>query len=205
MNYSVAHSVALERFQKGSIEEMIHFSGYEADEQGINIDFMGQKFSLEHPGGVFKAKPGAREELPLFVQILILHYLSGNTRQAEGGKLVSYKELPGGEVYNEPFINRSIRPLVHSFGQTPEKMLKAAQHIGGKKNTLGDVSVTINVFPKVPVTLVLWKGDEEFPPAGTILFDESISQILHIEDCAVLASAVVSCLKVLAKELQELE
>ena len=205
MNYSIAHNVALERFKKCSWEEMVRFSGYMADEQGIKVEFMGQKFYLEHPEGTFKATPGEKEELPLFVQILILHYLLGSTCEAEEGKLVSYKELPGGELYYEPFINRSIRPLVHSFGQAPEKLLKAAQHIGGEKNTLGDVSVTIRVFPKVPVTLVLWKGDEEFPPAGTILFDESISQILHIEDCAVLAGVVVSRLKMLIKELQDSE
>jgi len=43
----------------------------------------------------------------------------------------------------------------------------------------------------VPVALILWKGDDEFPPEGTILFDRNISHILSAEDIAWLAGMII--------------
>jgi hypothetical protein len=37
----------------------------------------------------------------------------------------------------------------------------------------------------------LWKGDEEFPPEGNILFDRSIIGVLSAEDVAWLSGMVV--------------
>lgn len=56
---------------------------------------------------------------------------------------------------------------------------------------MGDASVLIWAFPRVPIGLVLWKGDEEFPPAGNILFDSSIPAYLPVEDIVVLTETVV--------------
>jgi hypothetical protein len=43
----------------------------------------------------------------------------------------------------------------------------------------------------VSLGLVLWKGDEEFPPEGNILFDSSITGYLPVEDIVILAETVV--------------
>ena len=53
------------------------------------------------------------------------------------------------------------------------------------------MAVTIQVFPSVPVTFVLWRGDDEFSPSGSVLFDSTISQYLPTEDVAVLAGMLV--------------
>jgi len=58
--------------------------------------------------------------------------------------------------------------------------------------SMGDVSVTIQAFPKVPITFIIWRGDEEFPPNGTILFDSSIKDnLLSAEDISELVSMIV--------------
>jgi hypothetical protein len=56
---------------------------------------------------------------------------------------------------------------------------------------IGDFSVKLNAMPLVPVALILWKGDEDFPAEGNILFDRNISMILSSEDIAWLAGMVV--------------
>ncbi|GAI34732.1 unnamed protein product, partial [marine sediment metagenome] len=39
-------------------------------------------------------------------------------------------------------------------------------------------------------TLVLWRGDEEFPPSGSIMFDATISDYLSAEDITVLCQTI---------------
>ena len=69
--------------------------------------------------------------------------------------------------------------------------LKAGKKLGGKKMEMGDSSITFHPFPKIPITLILWKGDEEFSPQGTILFDSSIKNFLGGEDIAFLTDTTV--------------
>lgn len=198
MNYTAAHNTALEKFRSGVPEEMAQASGYPLKDNLFEINFLGQAFTVKYPTGRFDPEPNLEGELPIFAQILVLHYLSSKSMAQNEGKLISYKEIPGGSIYIQPFTNRAIRPLVKLFGDNPQRLLEVAARVGGKAISHGDASVTIDVFPRIPVTLVLWAGDDEFPASGNILFDASAAQILPAEDYAVLAGFVVATLKRLA-------
>jgi hypothetical protein len=198
MNYTAAHEVALKKFRACPLEDISRCSGYSIAENSILVDFIGGRYKVEYPDGNFKPVVGSDSELPIFAQILVLHYLANLTDSTDVGTLISYKELPGGSIYINPFTHRAIDPLVRIFGAKPESLLEAAAHLGGKPNGLGDVGVTIRVFPRIPVTLVLWRADDEFPASGNILFDASAPLILPTEDFAVLASLVVGALKKLS-------
>ena len=190
VNYTAAHEVALEKFRACSLEEMARCSGYLLEGDTLLVDFIDGHYKVDYPSGKFLSVSTSDEELPIITQILILHYLVNLSESLETGRLISYKELPGGSIYIQPFTHRAIDPLVQSFGANPERLLEVATSIGGQPNGLGDVGITFRVFPRVPVTLILWGADDEFPASGNILFDSSAPSILPTEDYAVLASAV---------------
>lgn len=130
-------------------------------------------------------KPSIRDK------ILMLHYFTLARGTPLTNKIITYKELPGGDVYFPTFSKRTIKPLLSNFGEEPERLLKAAESLGGHKEDYGDVAITIDVFSCVPITLVLWRGDDEFPPAGNFLFDNTISNYLTSEDITVLCETLV--------------
>jgi hypothetical protein len=130
-------------------------------------------------------------EASLRDRILILHYFIGAKGTPFTGKSITYKQLQGGVYYFPAFSQRAIAPLVKSFGRRPELLRKAAAKLGGRETDCGDVSVTINAFTRVPITLVLWKGDEEVAPNGNILFDANISDYLCTEDVVVLTETII--------------
>jgi len=103
---------------------------------------------------------------------------------------MAFRELPEGANYFPTFSKRAIKPLVDYFGKDPEQLIDIAQKLGGHKANYGDVAVTINAFSYVPITLVLWRGDEEFAPAGSVLFDSTISDYLSTEDINVLCETI---------------
>lgn len=195
MNYTAAHEVALEKFRKATLEEISEYSGYPIDGNIIKVEFLGQRFDVEYPSGQFYPETTHNGEVSIPTQILILHYLVNRSPAVHTGQLISYKELPGGSIYIQPFTNRAINPLVKTFGAQTESLMKAANALGGEAVSLGDVAVVLNVFPKIPVTLVIWEADDEFPASGNILFDRSAGSILPSEDYAVLASLVVFTLR----------
>jgi hypothetical protein len=81
--------------------------------------------------------------------------------------------------------------LLSTFGRDLGLYLEVAARLGGEPQELGDAAARFLAFPLVPVTHVLWRGDEEFPPEANILFDETIAQHLPTEDIAALAGASV--------------
>ena len=201
INYSAAHEVALKKFRACTLEDIARCSGYPIDGNALALDFLGVHYKVDYPSGNFETVPISEGELPIFTQILILHYLANPTEVKDTGTLISYKELPGGSIYIQPFTHRAIDPLVRTFGANPDSLLEVATRLGGHSNGLGDIGVTYKVFPRIPVTLILWRADDEFPASGNILFDASAPEILPTEDYAVLASSVVFAFKRLSANL----
>lgn len=118
------------------------------------------------------------------LRVSLAHYAAAEPVERTG-KLIKFRDLPGGCAYEKAFTERVIQPVATIFGDKPEALAKAARLLGGVALTYGDASVEIP-FLKVPIVYILWKTDE-FPASASTLFDESASRILPTEDLAVLA------------------
>jgi len=185
---------ALEEFAQRSPEELSRKTGTQFDGKKFGCHFLNRDVTISHPAGeVLEAANG--QPLGLIDRILILHYMLHAVGSPLAGKLISYKELPGGSIYIDPFTNRCIRPLAAIFGKDLTAFRQAAVACGGTEQTYGHASFTFTALPQVPVILVLWEGDEEFPASANILFDQTAGDYLPTEDYAFLCGMVIGMLK----------
>ncbi|MCL5982289.1 MAG: DUF3786 domain-containing protein [Firmicutes bacterium] len=187
--------VARRKFSGAAAESMAANSGsrFIREESSFVVPLLGQNYLVSYPEGLV-TRQGTGEEAPLATAILLLHYLSWSTGVPLSGSWISYKELQGGAVYIDPFSNRAVLPFVKNFGGRPREFARAAQLLGGEKTSHGHLSYRIPSLPRVPLLYILWEGDEEFPPSGTILFDRHANEYLHTEDYAVLAGMTAGAL-----------
>ena len=192
--YELAYKLAGEQLANmDNIEQQCLKSGaqyYIIDSKRVIItEYLNQSYLISLPD-IEVSLMDSEEAIPLRDKILIVHYLS----QAKGipltNKIISYKELPEGSNYFPTFSKRAIKPILDHFGKEPERLVDVATKLGGYEVDYGDVAVTINAFPRVPITFVLWKGDEEFPADVNILFDSTIPDYLSTEDINVLCEAI---------------
>lgn len=145
----------------------------------------------------FRVDPGSRtvaqtsgQPAKDFVSILLLHYLEKRLLGLPPltGRWISFKEMESGEQYYPAFRKRSIDLLVKKYARDVEAVFQALdRNAAVGKAGQGDAGVIVEAFPGVPLQVILWKGDDEFPAEATILFDESIRGIFCTEDVAVLA------------------
>ena len=156
----------------------------------IVLGYLNQSYRITIPDCKILLEESSTEA-PLRDKILILHYFTGAKGTPATARLIAYKQLPGGVSYFSAFSQRAIAPLVKHFGRSPELLVKAVIELGGYEADHGDVSVTVEAFPRVPITLVLWRGDEEVAPNGNILFDANISDYLSTEDVTVLCETII--------------
>ncbi|MFZ0447918.1 MAG: DUF3786 domain-containing protein [Desulfatiglandaceae bacterium] len=155
------------------------------------LPFLNRDIAISWPELEFSFK-STGEEVPIQQQVLIFHYLNGAKGAKVKGEWVAYQEVPDGKFYLDAFLRRAKIPLVNAFGKQPEKLLPVTREVyGARPLDHGDHSVVVQALPRVPVALILWEGDDEFPPEGNLLFDRSISKILSAEDIAWLAGMII--------------
>ncbi|MDI6855094.1 MAG: DUF3786 domain-containing protein [Deltaproteobacteria bacterium] len=169
---------------------------------GLIVPYFGQPRRVAWPEITVTPADG-EGEVPLTEQILILHYLERATGEPLSGINIDFRAVPEGSFYWSAFVSRAKKPLLEMFGRDPDFYLKVATAMGGIPVTLGDVSVQFQAFPLVPITHVLWRGDDEFDPDASILFDETISGHLSTEDIAALAGASVYRLMAAARQMRK--
>ena len=193
-SYNLAYKLACEQFVRvDDVEQQCLRSGARylvVDSQKVIIvEYLNQSYQVTFPDIDISLMDG-EDEVPIKDKILILHYLTLARGVPISNKLITFKELPEGANYFPTFSKRSIEPLTAHFSQQPHRLIEAAARLGGHEVDYGDVAVTINGFHRVPVTIVLWQGDEEFSPRGNILFDATISDYLSTYDITVLCENI---------------
>ncbi len=194
MGYELAYKLACEQLSKiDDIDQLCLRSGARSQiigpQKAIILEYLNESYQIVFPD-IDISQVGREEKVPIRDKILILHYLTLAKGTTPTNKLISYKELPEGVNYFPTFFLRAIKPLLDHFGKEPRFLMITAEKLGGNKAEYGDVAVTINAFSHVPITLVLWRGDEEFAPEGSILFDSNISDYLSTEDINVLCETI---------------
>ncbi len=190
-SFDLSYKLAREQLVRiNDMEEQCRKSGarYLAPNEVV-LDYLSQPYHILLPDAKIVSE-GEGVEVPLKDKILILHYFTSAKGTPASGILITYKQVPGGVSYFSAFYKRTIMPLVKHFGTKPELLKVISAKFGGYETDRGDESVTVNAFPHVPITLVLWKGDDEVAPNGTILFDANVSDYLSTEDVAVLSETI---------------
>lgn len=122
------------------------------------------------------------------VQILVLRYLACDFSLKISGKLISYRELPGGSFYMGPFRGRTVVPLVKRIGNDVQELRRRMERFSWRDIGTGDFGAALHLLGALEMVLIYRAGDEEFPPDADILFDESVKRVYSAEDIAVMSA-----------------
>ncbi len=197
------YTEAIEALRGSDLERRCESAGYTWDPRRIPMPLLGRQyaFSVEEFELLPSVQPNAGTSVgtadadSLSERILVLHYLARATGTSLSGHLVGFDQLPGGRFYGSAFRRRAETPLAGLFSRQTEGLVEAAERLGGTRGTYGDVSVVIAPFPRVPMTLIVWTGDDEMPANAKVLFDDTAEGYLSTEDLAVLGEVVFRRLK----------
>jgi hypothetical protein len=158
------------------------------------LKFLGLSLSLEDGHIHDELRDKQVPEIEASVYCILSGYADTNAVE-ETHQLVSFTKLPGGSAYNNAFQRRAVQPIERVFGSAPETLYKAAELLDATKLDYGDYSVRIYALPFVPVHVVLWSSNSEFPASANILFDSSVSNYLSTEQTAMLGELTSTRLK----------
>ena len=189
-NYETAYHESAAQLSPITIGDIGRYSGATVSETGaLLLTFLGEELVISHPdiSVRFRSKD---DEVPMWVKILVLHYLVRAAGTQPRHEQITFKQLEGGLGYYPAFQRRCVTPLLDAFGNDMERFMKAGLAAGGARSRLGGHALTFRAFPGVEVTFILWQGDDEFPSTGSVVFNSSISDYLSTEDIAVLCNMI---------------
>jgi len=136
-------------------------------------------------------------------QMLIIRYLLEGRRSIGTGSFLPYREMPWGEVYLKPFTGRCLTRAAFAFGPRLEAFTKAAGELPAIPLRQGDAAFQFEVMPGYDVRLIVWEGDDEFPPNSQILFSDNFPQAFSAEDRTVVGDILISDIKRRMKQRSE--
>ncbi|MBC7106742.1 MAG: DUF3786 domain-containing protein [Firmicutes bacterium] len=167
-----AYAVALESFLRLDPAHMAAAGGASWDPGGrvLRLRYFGRDLEVAAETGEISAGPGPWR-LTGNDRTLVLQYLTGASGLPPRGRWLSFLELPDGGHHYGPFREEALEPLARGFDGRAEEFVKAGRLLGGAEARMADAALVIPAFPKLPMAVLLWHGDEEFPARAAILYD----------------------------------
>lgn len=125
-------------------------------------------------------------------QILMIRYLMDAYPDAFHGKFLTFRETPWGEVYLKPFTGRCLNRAAFTFGPHIAAFRGAMEKMGARRLSHGDSSYEVEFLPGLLMQIIVWEGDDEFPPNSQILFSDNFPAAFAAEDLVVCADLLIS-------------
>ena len=147
----------------------------------VTVPLFGRTHRVTHPGGEVTAQDTGKLA-HVSLAILLLHYLlkADGTRPAD--RWVAFRELPDGLFYAQAFAGHAEAVIAQAFGSDLDAFASAARHLAGTPLDLADASFRFEALPRLPMAVLVWEGDDEFPGRARVLFDANASHCLPTED-----------------------
>ena len=121
------------------------------------------------------------ETLHPYFYLMVLVYLTEAKDIKPAHTWISEKDLKGGSTFFRGPHHLEVEELTSLSGKDPDACLQGGTPLGGSEILYGDKGFALEVFPKVPLAYILWKGDAEFPPKISVLFDSTIEFHLPLD------------------------
>jgi len=180
----------LGRLEPGQVTER---TGASFREGYYHLPFLDRELVIDPEGGRIQLIGRPERDLGFRVCLTALLYLLRLDIRSLGPPL-SPLELPGGATF---FRGQHGLPQAHleeRFGRDAAAFVSAGERLHGERRAAGDGAVALQVFPGLMVEVILWQGDEEFPPQVTFTLPARLDHFWHLD-------AVWGLLNLVAQEL----
>jgi hypothetical protein len=164
--------------------------GWQPGSNAFLIQHLEQRYSISWPQLAACCSDGSTP-CDAELQALFLYYLERATGALSEERWVTFRELAGGGFYYRAFEGYTGNPLVQAVADDLDPLRRAASALGGKPIAVGDAGFRFLGLPRIPLALIYWRGDEEFPPKAQVLFDPVASDYLPIDGVAALGRRLV--------------
>ena len=187
-----AHYV--EQFQGLDPQEAAVRTGAKWDGDKFYVNLLGREYGISHPEYALTPTDGGALP-PLPVQTFLMRYLLESKAVAWAGQWKTFREMPWGEMYIKPYTGRVLTRAAFTFGTRLEAFKAAAEKLGATPVAHGDAGYQFQLLGGFQMQILVWEGDDEFPPNAQILYSDNFAEGFAAEDRVVAGDILISTIR----------
>ncbi|MBF0330020.1 MAG: DUF3786 domain-containing protein [Nitrospirae bacterium] len=192
----------IKKIDLGSIAELL---GGQMQNGSLVVNCMGRPFTVSADGDVT-----THGHITPWVKILLLHYIrnsfnnsiaiKGMPKQTDE-KWVSYAELKNGMVKAASFEREGEEPLKEMLDQNLTAVETILKRLGAvtKEGFSTPCAWALHLLPKVPVLILYWPEESEFPSKVKVLFNTYADKYLDVEAIVFLIEGLVKNIEAMSR------
>ena len=169
-------------------------TGVKWDGKEFYVNLLGREFAIAHPVYAIRALDGGAVP-PLPTQTFLLRYLLEAKEAKWSGEWKTFREMPWGELYIKPYTGRVLTRAAFTFGTRVAKFRAACEKMGADPVKHGDAGFRFNLIGGYQMQILVWEGDDEFPPNAQILYSDNFAEGFAAEDRVVAGDILISTVK----------
>ena len=158
------------------------------------VTLLGREFAISHPEYSIRAVDGGKLP-PLPTQTFLLRYLLESRDVAWAGSWKTFREMPWGEMYIKPYTGRVLTRAAFTFGTRVAAFQAAAEKMGAEAVKHGDAGYRFDLIGGYQMQILVWEGDDEFPPNAQVLYSDNFADGFAAEDRVVAGDILISTIK----------
>ena len=183
-----------ELFRSLQPQEAADRTGAKWDGKEFYVNLIGREYAISHPEYALRALDGGPLP-PLPVQTFLLRYLLESKASGWAGEWKTFREMPWGEMYIKPYTGRVLTRAAFTFGTRLAAFKAAAEKMGATAVSHGDAGYEFDLIGNFRMRILVWEGDDEFPPNAQVLYSDNFAQGFAAEDRVVAGDILISVIK----------
>jgi len=164
------------------------------DGKEFYVNLLGREFAISHPSYAIRAVDGGKTPV-LPAQTFLLRYLLESKTVAWNGQWKTFREMPWGEMYIKPYTGRVLTRAAFTFGTRIDAFRAACEKMGAVKLPHGDAGYQFNLIGGYQMQILVWEGDDEFPPNAQVIYSDNFAEGFAAEDRVVSGDILISTIK----------
>ncbi len=158
------------------------------------VNLLGQEFAISHPNYAIRPTDGSSVP-PLPTQTFLLRYLLESKCIPWLGTWKTFREMPWGEMYIKPYTGRVLTRAAFTFGTRIAAFRAACEKMGATALTHGDAGFEFTLIGDYRMQILVWEGDEEFPPNAQVIYSDNFADAFAAEDRVVAGDILINTIK----------
>ena len=164
------------------------------DGKEFTVTLLGRAFAIAHPDYTIRALDGGAIP-PLPTQTFLLRYLLESRQVPWNGTWKTFREMPWGEMYIKPYTGRVLTRAAFTFGTRIGAFRTACEKMRATLVPHGDAGYLFDLIGDYRMQILVWEGDDEFPPNAQVLYSDNFADGFAAEDRVVAGDILISTVK----------
>jgi hypothetical protein len=131
------------------------------------------------------------QSLPDYFYLFIVHYLLKSKEIQILNEWISEKDILGGTTFFRGPHEIPTNLISLRFNGNIKEFKKRSEQLHGIPLNMAEAAYSFEITSRIPVAVLYWKGDDEFPAESKILYDRTITE--HLASDVIYALSVGIC------------